>query len=148
MTTLTSQLITLFCSDCGKKRPFRFDRIETGRFVHRCVICTGEHSTHVAAGSLRQAPLSLFEKLHWIVLRDFTRYEVANTDDERFFKIRFTVDGMDDYEVHYMDYRPVEIHHRFKIMTQGHTFYPWLNGNGRQWPEGDVERWTIQDLKK
>lgn len=131
-TATTGQLATLFCDKCGKKRPFRLDRIETGRFIHQCVICGGEHSTHVAAGSLRKRPLSLFEKLHWIILRDWTAYTVMNTADERFFKIRFTVSGTDDYEVHYMDYRPVEIHHGFKVMTQGHTFYPWLNGNGRK----------------
>lgn len=135
-TTTNGQLATLFCDNCGKKRPFRFSGIQDGRFIHQCVICDSGYATDVAEGSLRQArPVvndSPFHKLHRIIMRDATSYEVINTGDLRFFKIRYLVNGLDEYEVEYMDYKPVEIIHQFKRMNQGHKKYPWLNGNGRQ----------------
>lgn len=74
----------------------------------------------------------LFEKLFNLIMRDFSRYEVVETQDRRFFKIRFVV-GADCYVVEFFDYRPVEIIYQEKRMNQGHEGYPWLRaGHGRR----------------
>ena len=125
-------ITTLFCDDCGKKRPFRLDCVTANGFTHQCIVCGNQ--TAVKVGGLRRSDEiyqqeSLFDRLHAIIMRDMTQYHVLNNSDHHFFMIAYQgVGGVDDYTVEYYDYKPVEIIHRGKRMAQGHTFYPWLSG--------------------